>query len=307
VTAGLTGGLIWGLAFPIPVLLQAWSPSAITAGRYLAYGLVSGALFVAAGQGIRRLAREHWWTAFQFAIAGNIGYYLLLVIGIATVGAPATDLVIGAIPIVLALAGNLVAPAYAWRRLILPVALVAVGLVLINGLEIAGSRSYNPAPTPIKLAGLVAAFGAVAIWSWYALANARFLTSHPEVSGAAWSTIVGVATGTLTLAALPLLWLTGQLTPSNRGASLLGLIAGTAILGILVSWVGTWLWNAASSRLPPSLAGQLINVETVSGFAYVYAIRLEWPPVGQLIGFALVILGLLAAPYRQQPLKERAS
>jgi drug/metabolite transporter (DMT)-like permease len=302
---GVVTGLIWGLAFPIPILLEGWSPIAVTSGRYLMYGTVSALLFAAGGSGIRRLARRHWRLALLFAISGNIGYYLLLVIGIATVGGPATDLIIGAIPIVLALAGNWYAPAYRWRRLVLPVVLVSAGLLLINALEIAGSHAYNPGPIPLKMAGALAAFGAVAIWSWYALGNARFLNQHVDVSPAAWSTVVGVATGAVTILFLPLAWATGQLNPAAGAISLPGFAAGVAVLGVLVSWAGTWLWNAASSRLPPSLAGLLINVETLSGFAYVYAIRWQLPPAGQLIGFALVVLGLLSAPYRRGQLEAR--
>ena len=307
VTAGVSAGLIWGLAFPIPVLLHGWNAVTVTAGRYIAYGLASAVLFALGGRPLHRLAAGHWWTALVFAVTGNVGYYLLLVIGIVTVGAPATDLVIGCIPIVLALVGNWVAPAYAWRRIVLPVVLVSIGLVLVNTLEISGSRAYNPAPVAVKIAGLIAAFGAVAIWSWYALANARFLADHADVSPAGWSTVVGVATGAVTIVAIPLAWATGQLAPSNSDDGLIRLIIGAAILGVVVSWAGTWLWNAASSRLPPALAGLLINVETVSGFAYVYAARWQWPPAGQFIGFGLVIAGLLAAPYRQPSLRTRST
>ena len=73
------------------------------------------------------------------------------------------------------------------------------------------------------------------------------------------------------------------------------------ILGVVVSWVGTWLWNLASGRLSPALAGLLVNVETVAGFAYVYAAKLQWPPLGQLTGFVLVIGGVALAVRRQQP------
>ena len=157
VTAGVSAGLIWGLAFPIPVLLHGWNAVTVTAGRYIAYGLASAVLFALGGRPLHRLAAGHWWTALVFAVTGNVGYYLLLVIGIVTVGAPATDLVIGCIPIVLALVGNWVAPAYAWRRIVLPVVLVSIGLVLVNTLEISGSRAYNPAPVAVKIAGLIAA------------------------------------------------------------------------------------------------------------------------------------------------------
>jgi drug/metabolite transporter (DMT)-like permease len=69
-------------------------------------------------------------------------------------------------------------------------------------------------------------------------------------------------------------------------------VAGVVFLGVVVSWAGTWLWNLASSRLSPAVAGLLVNLETVSGFGYVYAVRQHWPPAGQLAGLALVLAGV---------------
>jgi drug/metabolite transporter (DMT)-like permease len=40
------------------------------------------------------------------------------------------------------------------------------------------------------------------------------------------------------------------------------------------------------------VAGLLVNLETVSGFGYVYAVRQHWPPAGQLAGLALVLAGV---------------
>jgi len=81
VTAGVSAGVIWGLAFPIPVLLHGWNAVTVTAGRYIAYGLASAVFFAIGGPPLRRLAAGHWWTALVFAVTGNVGYYLLLVIG----------------------------------------------------------------------------------------------------------------------------------------------------------------------------------------------------------------------------------
>ena len=79
-------------------------------------------------------------------------------------------------------------------------------------------------------------------------------------------------------------------------------IAGTALLGVVVSWGGTWLWNTASAQVPTTTAGLLINVETVSGYVYVYLARHQWPPLGQVLGFALILAGVgLALGYRQTP------
>src|SRR6266851_1794854 len=113
--AGTGAGLVWGLAFLVPALLPGWSAVAVTAGRYLAYGMLSLALFACQGRAAWRLARQHWRAALAFAVTGNAGYYLLLVIGIQKIGAPVTDTIIGSIPVVVAVAGNWRAPSLPWR------------------------------------------------------------------------------------------------------------------------------------------------------------------------------------------------
>src|SRR5256714_3167694 len=118
--AGISGSLIWGSAFAVPVLLGGWNLVIVTLGRYLVYGLLSAILFTLGGGGPRRGLREHWRTALAFALAGNAVDYLLLVIGVRAAGAPLPGMVIGAIPVVLAVTGNVLAPAGAtvpWRRL----------------------------------------------------------------------------------------------------------------------------------------------------------------------------------------------
>jgi drug/metabolite transporter (DMT)-like permease len=171
--------------------------------RYLAYGLVSALLFLAGRRGMRGLARRHWRPALAFAIAGNAGYYLLLVLGIDLAGAPVTDIIIGAIPVTMALATS-------------------------------------------QLGG-----------------------SGPRSVG----------------------WLAG----------------GSIVLGVGVSWGATALWNLASARLPAVSAGMLVNVETVAGYACVYAAQAHWPPPVQVLGFALLILGVLivvrlpATPTKHHP------
>ena len=65
------------------------------------------------------------------------------------------------------------------------------------------------------------------------------------------------------------------------------------LLGVLVSWGGTWLWNEASSRLTTTLAGLLIVTETIAGYTYAYIVEARFPPPTELVGFALVIIGVV--------------
>ena len=305
VTAGSAAGLVWGLAFLVPVLLHGWSAVAVTTGRYLAYGLVSALLFGMGGRALRGRARQYWRPALAFAVTGNAGYYLLLVLGIDLIGAPVTDIVIGCIPVTLALAGNLTSHTHPWRKLAAPIALAIAGLLLAN---LAGTGQAGTGRTDADVVfGLLAAFGAVALWTWYGLANARFLNRHPEIPHTGWSTLVGLYTGAVTLICLPAALATRQLDGGSGTHSISWLIGGSIVLGALVSWGGTVLWNLASARLSAVSAGMLVNVETIAGYAYVYAARAQWPPLTQLLGFALLITGVLivvrlpATPARTTP------
>lgn len=298
--AGVSAGLVWGLAFVLPDLLTGWSAVAVTAGRYLAYGVLSLALFALGGAAVRRIARRHWLPALGFGISGNAGYYLLLVIGIQTVGAPVTNMVIGCIPVVMALVGNRVSRLCPWRSLALPVTLVAIGLVVVNGLEISGAQATEQTSVTTKVLGLLACIAAVALWTWYGIANAKFMAENPDVPAGQWATVVGVATGAVTVLALPLAAVTGQLSVAPGGTGVAGFLAVAIVLGVVVSWVATWLWNAASAKLSPTTAGMLVNVETLSGYTYVYAARQEWPPLGQVLGFALIMVGVVMVIRVQQ-------
>lgn len=135
-------------------------------------------------------------------------------------------------------------------------------------------------------------------------ATGRWLGWPVTASPARWSTVVGVATGAVTLLGLPLAAVTGQLSaPATDHPGIGKLITAVVILGVVVSWAGTSLWNLASGRLSPTFAALLVNVETVAGFAYVYAARLSWPPLGQLTGLLLVITGVALAVPRQDRAK----
>ena len=208
--AGIGAGLVWGLAFLVPVLLPGWSATAVTAGRYLAYGILSLALLLCQGRPAWRLVRKHWRAAVAFAVTGNVGYYLLLVVGIQKIGAPITDTVIGSIPVAVAVVSNWRTPVLPWRRLALPVALSLAGLALINAAEFTGAHPAGAAPLGTKVLGLAAAVGAVALWTWYSLSNATFLAARPAIPAGSWSSVVGLATLAVTLTVLLPVTLLGQ-------------------------------------------------------------------------------------------------
>ncbi|WP_167736025.1 DMT family transporter [Nocardioides sp. 503] len=295
VLAGTAAGLLWGLAFVLPDLAPGWSAVSVTVGRYLVYGLLSLAVVavtVRRGPASTALLRRHWRPALAYAVTGNVGYYLLLVIAIQGAGAPVAATVVGSIPVVMAIAANLREGTYAWRHLAGPMLLVAVGLGFVNVPQLAAADGSSTGATMI---GLGAAVLAVATWTSYGLANAVFLRRNPEVGGSEWSSAIGALTGPLALLLVPVALLVGP-TTGSRDATVTGagaLLAVSLVLGLAVSWLGTALWNAASAALSTTLAGLLITVETVAGYTYSYIHDARLPPPVELVGFALVVAGVV--------------
>jgi len=295
VLLGTSAGLVWGLAFVLPGFAPGWSAIAVTAGRYLAYGLVSWvvlAVLARRGPTVLEALRRHWRPALLYAATGNVGYYLLLVIAIQAAGAPVATAVIGSVPVVMAAVANVCERSYAWRQLAGPLLLVSVGLAVVSGPQV---MSPTDGSRLLAVFGVVAGLGAVALWTSYGISNATFLREHPDMGGSTWSAIVGVFTGLQAVALVPIAWLLDPFTGADGpgAGNLQRLVVVALLLGVVVSWGGTWLWNEASTRLSTTLAGLLIVIETIAGYTYAYIVETRFPPPIELFGFVLVISGVV--------------
>jgi drug/metabolite transporter (DMT)-like permease len=302
IACALGAGLLWGLVFIVPLLLPDYTAAQLSAGRYLAFGLVALPLALADRRGLSRLRRADWAEALRLAMVGNLAYYALLAAAIQQAGAPLPTMIIGTLPVVIALCANLGRREIAWRRLAAPLAVLVAGIGLVHVDEMARLRALGQSPRQL-LAGALLAAGAVACWTWYPIRNARWLQAHPQAGPGTWATAQGLAT--LPLAAG--LWLVLSLsappaTPSlvpaaPAGAGLLGpqplhFLGLMALTAIGASWLGTVLWNRASQRLPTTLAGQLIVFETLAALGYAFALRGQVPGSATAAGVVLLVLGV---------------
>ena len=107
VACALAAGLLWGLVFIVPLLLPGYSAAQLSAGRYLAFGLVALPLALAGRTGLARLRRADWLEALRLALVGNLAYYALLAAAIQQAGAPLPTMIIGTLPVVIAVCANL--------------------------------------------------------------------------------------------------------------------------------------------------------------------------------------------------------
>ncbi|HMC14529.1 MAG TPA: DMT family transporter [Albitalea sp.] len=311
----LAAGLMWGLVFVAPLLLPDYPAALLSFGRYLAFGLIALPLAALDRARLRQLTRADWLEALKLSCIGNLLYYLCLAAAIQRAGGPLPTMIIGTLPVVIAISSNLRDARrdgrLPWRQLAPSLLLIGAGIGLVNQVELEHLRGDAHADIARYVAGALLAVGALVCWTWYPIRNADWLRAHPDRSPRSWATAQGMATLPLALAGTLGFWAwndaSGQAFSMPFGPTP-GLFVGLMLaIGLLASWLGTLCWNEASQRLPTTLVGQLIVFETLSALAYAFALRREWPAPATLAGIVLLVAGVVwALRARPEPLAAEA-
>jgi drug/metabolite transporter (DMT)-like permease len=299
----LAAGLMWGLVFVAPLLLPGYPAALLSFARYLAFGLIALPLAALDRLRLAQLTRADWIEAIKLSAIGNLLYYLLLAAAIQRAGAPLPTMVIGTLPVVIAVTSNLRNARrdgrLPWLRLAPSLLLIAAGIALVNQVELARMVGEPQSDLSAYAIGAVLAVGAVACWTWYPIRNADWLREHADRSPTTWATAQGVATLPLATVGFIGFWIWN----SASGAAFTmpfgptpGLFIGLmAAIGLFASWLGTLCWNEASQRLPTALAGPLIVFETLSALSYAFILRGAPPAPAALFGVLLLVAGVVLA------------
>jgi drug/metabolite transporter (DMT)-like permease len=311
----LAAGLMWGFVFVAPLLLPDYPAALLSFGRYLAFGLIALPLAWLDRRRLRALTRSDWWAALELALIGNIVYYLLLSAAIQRAGGPLPTMIIGTLPVVIALVSNRRDARrdgrLPWARLAPSLLAIGAGIAMVNRAELAALAPG--ADLAAYALGALFAVGAVACWTWYPLRNADWLRAHGNRSPTTWATAQGLATLPLALAG----YLGFLIWSSVGGAGSFELPFGPrpalyvvlmVLIAFFASWLGTLCWNQASQRLPTTLAGQLIVFETLAALAYAFMLRGQAPGGATLAGIALLVVGVSwALRAKPEPLAAQAA
>ncbi len=297
VGAALAAGLMWGLVFVAPLLLPDYPATLLTFGRYLAFGLVTLPIAWWQREKLRQLTQADWWLATKLSMVGNIAYYLTLSAAIQLAGAPLPTLIIGTLPVVIAVCSNLGDRQFSWARLLPSLLLIGLGLLSVNADQLVRLDAKNTLNA--YLMGAALAVVANAAWTWYPIHNARWLRAHPSHTSMTWATAQGIVT--LPMAAVGLLVsivyfkMTGDVrfAESLWGPQPLKFWLLMIVIGFAASWLGTLLWNIASKNTPTALTGQLIVFETLAALGYAYIVYQRAPSGFEMAGIALLVLGVI--------------
>lgn len=289
ILAGLATCALWGLTFIASRAVDPFSTWDLTVARYGIFGMASALLMLHPRFRPRGLPPGRWLTGLLLGGAGYVGYFVAAAYAVRLAGAAVPPLIIGTMPVVLAIIANGRDRSAPWRALAPPLALIAAGVAIVN---ISVIEAAGPLGRETVLLGGLAASAALVIWIVYGLANAAVMRAADAPDGLHWTGVQGIGAAIGSLALLPL---TSFPTQAVAGPEMVNFIGWALLMGLAGSWVATFCWGVASARLPLALAAQLIVAETVFGLAYGFLFERRWPETAEWVGAMLQLVGVAAA------------
>ena len=205
-------------------------------------------------------------------------------------GAAIPPVIIGSMPVFLAVIGNARDRIAPWADLAGPLLLTGAGVAIVN---VAALGRINAADTPSLQLGILASIAALVIWVIYGLVNAAVMRAGDAPDGLKWTGLQGIGAAAASLFLFPLSSLTEMDTLPVQ--DLYRFMGWALVMGLAGSWLATWCWVVASRRLPLALAAQLIVAETVFGLAYGFAFEGRWPLWWEMLGAGVQIAGVCCA------------
>jgi len=295
IACGVIAGALWGLVFLTPELARGFTPLQLSAGRYLAYGGLAVALIAPRWKtATAHLDLRAWGALIWLSLLGNTLYYICLAQAVQSGGVAMTTLIIGLLPVTVALMGRRDAGAAPMRRLIVPLLLGVAGIACTVWSSLGKGMGEG------ALTGLACAFGALVSWTLYAVGNSRWLARLDGVSAQDWSLLTGVVTGLLAiLTAIPAFVMAPGAHTSPEWWGFAGLMMAVALL---CSVIGNAFWNRASRLLPLTLSGQMILFETLFALLYGFIWDGRWPSLSEGAAILLLCASVLtcAAAHRRR-------
>ncbi|WP_234704314.1 EamA family transporter [Rhizobium nepotum] len=200
IIAGLTTCALWGLTFVAPRAVAPFTTWDLTIARYGIFGLAC--LLLMADRRFRPagIARSRLLIGLLLGGAGYVGYFISVAFAVQLAGAAVPPVIIGTMPVFLAVIANARDRSAPWKALALPLALIAIGVAIVNAATISTADVGDKSSI---LLGVLASSAALAIWIAYGLANAAVMRSADAPDGLQWTGLQGIGAAIGSLLLLP--------------------------------------------------------------------------------------------------------
>ncbi|ANL42404.1 DMT family transporter [Rhizobium phaseoli] len=290
IIAGLTTCALWGLTFVAPRAVSPFTAWDLTIARYGIFGVAC--LFLMINQRFRPVGMAPIRVLIGLLLggAGYVGYFVSAAFAVKLAGAAIPPVIIGTMPVSLAIIANIRDRSAPWQSLALPLAMILIGVAIVN---VATIGAADLSSTGSIILGILASSVALVIWIIYGLVNAAVMGSIDAPDGLQWTGLQGIGAAIGSLILLPLA--SFDLVNAVSGSEVSRFIGWALLMGLAGSWLATWCWVVASRRLPLALAAQLIVAETVFGLAYGFMFEGRLPSPAEAIGVTLQLVGVCVA------------
>lgn len=304
--AAIAATFSWSLLYIFPGLVGDYSLFDLAVVSYGFAGLGSLIILLFYRNEVRQLRLSDWACAALLGFLGYIGYFFLITTAVLAAGPVIPPVMMGSVPIVLAIAGNMRSSSVPWRAIAGPLVVAALGISLVNLSVFDFSSETVVLPATSILFGLLAALLAIGFWIGFGLLNESALAQRPSMSPMLWSAMLIFMCSVEMLAFIPV----GLYLKLSHFASHPSGLAGTHALmvcgliqGLGATLAGAWAWSIASRRLPLALSGQLIASGTIYATTMGLLLNQRWPSPMEAVGTGLLFVGVvwaIHAFYRRQ-------
>lgn len=272
--------IIWALNFSVvKVSLQEIDSLSFNALRYiLAAGLLA---YTARARGYSlKVDREDFWPLIGIALVGNVLYQLFFIIGVDYTYSANAAVILGTIPVWVALLSHLFTDEKLTRYKSIGIGLAFTGIVLI----VTGSKAGISIASKTFLGDMIILCAAIS-WGVYTILAKRFLKKYPSTQFTGVMSIVGMVF--LLIIALPNL-----LYVNWTGISLKGW-GGIFYSGLLSIGIAYLIWNNSVSKIGAVRTAAYQNLVPVLGLIFGAVLLQEALTIQQYTGSALVIVGII--------------
>ena len=278
--AALGAVLIWGFTFvPSKLALAEMGPFTLAVLRFLlALMVILPAIRLLPPSA--RVRRVPWRVLALAGLTGVTLYFGFQNVGLALTSAAEAGLIAGAVPALTAAGSALVLHERMTRSRLLGISASVVGVAIV---VLAGNAARGGG----SLVGDLLIMGAMIAWVFYTLVNKSVSGRMPDGVLLAYTMTLG------TLFMLPTIPV--ELSMVGFGPVSVGGWLSVLFLGVGGSAAAFYCWNTALHYLDASEASTYINLVPVVTVLSAALMLGERPAPGQLVGGALVMLGVYLA------------
>ncbi len=272
--------IIWALNFSIvKITLEEIDPYSFNALRYV---LAAALLVVAAKRkGFSlKVKKEHFWKLVGIGIVGNLLYQLLFIVGLDLTYSANAAVMLGSIPIWVALLSQLFTEEKLTTSKTIGIILAFVGVTLII---LGGGNELSFASDSFK-GDIITLLAAIA-WGVYTILSKKYLKFYNSTQYSAFMSIVGVIA--LLLVGAPFL------VSLDFSHISIGGYGGIVYSGLLSVGLAYLIWNNGINKIGAVRTAAYQNLVPVLGLIFGVLILDEALTILQYIGSIFVIIGII--------------